>query len=113
MSTLPLPHQSTRLSTAGFKKLYDSTCADPAAARAIADHIEKDPRAALEHVFKLTKAQREAIANTSDAELRKRAHALLRELRSDKPGRLRFHPTGGEPSSGPPYQIRSCTCLIG
>jgi hypothetical protein len=117
MTTLPLPHQSVRLSTAGFKKLYESTSADPAAAKAIADHIEADPRGALEHVFKLTKAQREAIGNTSDAELRKRAHVLLAELRSEKPRRVHFHPNGrpgdGKPTEGPPYQIRSCTCYIG
>jgi hypothetical protein len=115
MSTLPLPHQSVRLSTVGFKKLYESTCADPAAARAIADEIEADPRGMLERVFKLTKAQREAIGNTSDAELRRRARALLTELRSASPKKLHFRPHGGSGSgdedSAP--KIRSCTCYIG
>lgn len=115
MSTLPLPHQSVRLSAAGFKKLYESVCADPAAAKAIADEIEADPRGVLTRVFKLTKPQQAAIENTSDAELRRRGHALLAELRSATPKPLRFRPRGEAKYTGapPPRHLLSCTCYIG
>lgn len=115
LSQLPLPLKSVRLSSAGFKKLYESVRADPAAAKAIAEEIEADPRGVLERVFALTKPQQEAIGNASDAELRRRAQPLLVELRSGQPKPLRFHPRGDEkPTYGTtPLRIRSCTCFIG
>jgi hypothetical protein len=115
LSTLPLPHGTARLSSAGFKKLYENVRADPALAKVIADEIEADPRGMLERVFRLTKAQQAAIGNASDAELRKRAHALLTELRSGEPKPLQFHPNGeAKPDYDPGRnRILSCTCFIG
>jgi hypothetical protein len=113
MSELPLPAQSVRLSSAGFDRLYRLVRDDPQLARVIARQIEEDPRSALHHAFRLTKNQKLAIDNTSDEELRRRASALIRALRSDEPGDLRFDP-GPRPKRGDDGygQIKTCGCDI-
>lgn len=111
LPTLPLPEHSARLSTAGFKKLYESVRHDPVAARQIADEIEADPRGVLECLFALTKPQKEAIGNTSDAELHRRAKVVVTALRSRAPTSLRFRPHGDKKPPGKDH-ILSCTCII-
>ena len=114
MATPLLPNKSVRLSSIGFNKLYAEVRNDPAAAKLIADYIEADPRGALTHVFKLTKRQQELIEKTADHDLLKRAAPLLRALRSDAPGALRFDPHPGrkvQPGGGR-LNTETCTCAF-
>jgi len=113
MSTPPLPAQSERLSSAGFDRLYELVAKDPQLARAIARSIEENPRAALYHAFRLTKAQKAAIDNTTDDELRRRSSRLVAELRSASPAALRFDP-GSRPSmsGGQGGRVATCGCDI-
>ena len=116
MSTPPLPAQSERLSSAGFDRLYKLVAKDPQLAKTIARSIEDDPRAALHHVFKLTKAQKAVIDKTPDEELRRRSSRLLAELRSASPGPLGFDPglrssrSGGKGGFG--GVVATCGCEI-
>ncbi len=91
MSALPLPNKSVPFSQQGFTKLYDSVRTNQAEAMVIADAIEADPRGALEHVFKLTKQQKDRFDGMSKEELLRRAQVLLRELRSATPKSLALH----------------------
>jgi len=112
MSTPPLPAQSERLSSAGFGRLYRLVVKDPQLARAIARSIEENPRAALYHAFRLTKAQKAAIDNTTDEELRRRSARLVRELRSASPEPLRFDPGPRSGGKGGHGHIATCGCEI-
>ena len=110
MSAAQSSEASVRLSAWGFKKVYNAVRHDHPAAAALADEIEASPRETLERIFKLTKKQKEAIGNTSDAELRRRARRLLTALRSPEPEPLSFHAQGdNHDGSG---HILSCTCMI-
>jgi hypothetical protein len=110
MSTLPLPAQSVRLSSAGFDRIYRVVRQDPALAKILAQRIEEDPRSALNHVFKLTKNQLFAIANTTDDELRRRAARVVAELRSASPGKLRFDPGLRQSDLNLPIDYHTLTC---
>jgi hypothetical protein len=114
MTTLPLPEKSVRLSPTGFSKLYTIVRTNPDAAKTLADEIEADPRGVLERLFKLTKLQKRAIANTSDDVLRGRAKGLLGELRSEAPSAMQFCPKDPDDAGGAATgaQIMGCTCLF-
>ena len=99
-----------RLTPAGFRQVYEAVRRDPDAAKAFAEEIDSDPRAVLDHLFRLTKGQQAAIANTSDAELRRRAGSLLKQLRSKAPNAMRFDPNATKPA--PHHHKFTCTCSI-
>jgi len=110
----PSSPTSARLSTAGFHRLYEGLRNDPAAAKAAADALESNPRAVLHRYFRLTKAQEQAIANTSDDELRRRCREVVTQLRSASPGPLTFHAREKDRRRTPtPLKTESCTCIIG
>ena len=113
MPNIPLPAKSEPFSSEGFERLYEKVRRESLAVRAaIAKAISEDAKAVLEHAFRLSQTQQEALGKASKEYIQEQAGILIKELHSDNPGAVRIIPdTQAEPAAVPgPIRPKICSC---
>src|SRR2546429_8065222 len=118
--TSDLPHKTASLDQAGLDKLLDWARSDPSRPSRLADLIEQDPIAVMDHLFRLTSPVRVAVQNTGPDALRERLRPVIAALRTGYAGPMTIEmppletvaDAPGSDEDSEPTRGGICGCLV-
>jgi hypothetical protein len=118
LDTSGLPHKTASLDQAGLDKLLAWARSDPSRPSRVADLLEQDPIALMDHLFRLTAPVRLAVQTTGPDALRERLRPVIDALRTGGAGPMTLEMPPVEPVDSAvegrpgPAQELGCGCLV-
>lgn len=104
-----LPKKTASLDQAGIQKLLGLAAQDRAMAMQAAAYLTRDPKGAMDHLFRLSPTQQRAIQATPEADLRRRMQPVIDQLSS---GAAASAVAGAQYDPGTPTNDLKCNCHI-
>jgi hypothetical protein len=101
-----IPRRTASLDPRGVRKLANLAKTNPDQAKAIADALERDPKATIVKLFRLSSSQAQAIYNTTNEDLKARVQPAIEAIREGNLDGIDY-----EPGTPDPTQIK-CTCWM-
>jgi hypothetical protein len=114
LDTSGLPHKTASLDQAGLDKLLDWARQDPSRPPRLAELLEQDPVALMDHLFRLTAPVRRAVGITGPDALRERLRPVIAALASGNAGPMTIEmpPIDEAPELTGTVQPAHCGCLV-
>jgi hypothetical protein len=114
LDTSGLPHKTASLDQAGLDKLLDWARQDPSRPPRLAELLEQDPVALMDHLFRLTAPVRRAVGITGPDALRERLRPVIAALASGNAGSMTIEmpPVDETPEEAEGARGAGCGCLV-
>lgn len=111
LDTSGLPHRIASLDQAGLDRMLDWAREDPSRPERLADLLEQDPVALVDHLFRLTDGMRRAMSVTGPDGLRERLGPVIAALHTGQlgPMTIEFPPVAAAPDA---VRGSGCNCLV-